>query len=96
MGEAASATVSARYTSPTDSLASQAPSSSSSGSPTRRPNSIRSEPAFVESLGAGEQQRADPIERVVLASTMPEGLVLHPATHLVDTAVDDAHDVEQG
>ena len=52
--------------------------------------------AFIESFAAGEQQLADPIERIVLAATMPEGLVLHSATDLVDAAVADPHDMEQG
>ncbi len=51
--------------------------------------------AAVEAFAAGEQQLANPIQRVVLAATMAEGLVLHPATDPVDAAVADAHDVQQ-
>ena len=45
--------------------------------------------AVVEAFGAGEQQLADPVERIVLAASMPKGLVLHPAADLVDAAVPD-------
>ena len=51
--------------------------------------------AFVEPFGAGEQQLADPIQRVGLAATVAERLVLHPAADLIDAAVADPHDVER-
>ncbi len=51
--------------------------------------------AFVEAFGAGEQQLADPIQRIGLAATMAEGLVLHPTTHLVEATVPDAHHMER-
>ena len=51
--------------------------------------------AFIESFGTGEEELADPIERVVLAATMAERLVLHAASNLVDAAVRDAHHVER-
>ena len=35
--------------------------------------------AFVEAFGAGEQQLADPIQRIGLAATVAQRLVLHPA-----------------
>src|SRR3712207_1681094 len=78
----------------TDSLASQAPSTSSWGSPTRRPKSIALAAPVVEAFGAGEQHLADAIQRVGLAAAMAEGLVLHPSTHLVQTTVGHPHDVE--
>jgi hypothetical protein len=51
--------------------------------------------AFIEAFGAGEQQLADPIQRIGFAATMPERLVLHSATNLVETTVPDAHHVKR-
>src|SRR5438552_11330847 len=50
--------------------------------------------AFIETFGAGEQQLADPIQRVGLAASVSEGLVLHAAADAVDAAVRDAHHME--
>ena len=50
--------------------------------------------ALVEPFGAGEQQLADPIQRVALAATMAQRLVLHPPADLIDATVRDPHDVE--
>lgn len=50
--------------------------------------------AFVETFSAGEQHLADPVERVVLAAPMAEGLVLHPAAALVELGVGVLDDVE--
>lgn len=51
--------------------------------------------SFIEPLGAGEQQFADPIERVVFAAAMAERLVLDPSTHGVAASVRDPHDMER-
>lgn len=51
--------------------------------------------ALVEPLSAGQEQLADPIERVGLAPPMAERVVLHPAADLVDAAVGDANDVKR-
>jgi hypothetical protein len=52
-------------------------------------------PAVIEALGAGEHELADPIQRVALAAPVAQGLVLHPAAHLVEAPVADPHDVER-
>ncbi len=51
--------------------------------------------AFVEAFRTGEQQLADPIQRIGLATAVAERLVLDAASDLVETAVRDAHDVER-
>jgi hypothetical protein len=38
----------------------------------------------VEAFVAGEEELADAIERVTLAASIAQGLVLHPAAHLVE------------
>ena len=43
--------------------------------------------ALVEALEAGQQQLADPVQRVGLAAPVTEGLVLGAAADLVDAAV---------
>ncbi len=43
--------------------------------------------SLVQSFVAREQQLADAIQRVTLASSMAQRLVLHPASHVVQTAV---------
>jgi hypothetical protein len=43
-----------------------------------------------ELVGLGEQP-AGPVERVVLVASVPEGLVLHPAAHLVEALVGQLH-----
>ena len=48
----------------------------------------------VEPLGAGEEQLADPIQRIILPPPMLQGLVLDSASHLVDAAVGDADNME--
>ena len=45
----------------------------------------------IEAFRAGEQQLADPIQRVVLATPMLERLLLHPTADPIDTAVRDPH-----
>ena len=45
--------------------------------------------AFVETLVAGQEELADPIERIDLAAAMAERLVLDAPAHLVDAAVGD-------
>ena len=65
-----------------DSLASQAPRTSSLGSPMRRPNRSRWRPG----RRAGEQQLADQVERVGLVAPVAEGLVLHPPAHLIQAS----------
>ena len=50
--------------------------------------------SLVEPLGALQQELPDPIERVVLAAPVAEGLVLDPTAHLVDAAVGHPHHVE--
>ena len=50
---------------------------------------------LVESFVAGEKQLADAVERVVLAASMVQRLVLDTSSHLVEAAVGDAHDVER-
>src|SRR5690606_21969483 len=55
---------------------------------------LQSSPArFVEVLAGHEQQPADPVERVALAATMPEGLLLGAAAHVIDGLVGEAHEV---
>jgi len=44
---------------------------------------------------AGEEQLADPIQRVGLAAPVMQGLVLHAAADLVDATVPDPHDMER-
>jgi hypothetical protein len=51
--------------------------------------------AFVEPFGAREHDLADPVERVVAAVTVAQGLVLDPAPHRVEAPVADTHDVER-
>ena len=51
--------------------------------------------ALVEAFVAGEQELANPIERVSFAAAMSERLVLDPPAHLVDAAVGDAHHMER-
>jgi hypothetical protein len=51
--------------------------------------------AFIETFGTREQQLSDPIQRIGLATTMSERLVLHAAAHLVETAVRDPHHMER-
>lgn len=43
----------------------------------------------------GEEQLADPIQRVGLAAPMAEGLVLDPAPDLIDAPVPDPNDMER-
>jgi hypothetical protein len=50
-------------------------------------------PSVVEAFGAGEQQLADPIQRVALAPPVLQGLLLDSTSDLVETAVADADDV---
>ncbi len=50
---------------------------------------------FIEALGAGQQQLADPVQGVGLAAAVAEGLVLHPSAHGIQAAVGDAHHVER-
>ena len=50
----------------------------------------------LEALGSGEHQFSDPIERIALSAAVAEGAVLDPAAYLVEAAVGQAHDVEQG
>ncbi len=82
-------------TSRTDSLASQAPRTSSWGSPTRRPSSIRSRPRSSRRSVPVSNSLRIRIQRVVLAAPMAEGLVLDPAADLVEAAVGDPHDMER-
>ena len=51
--------------------------------------------AFIEALGAGQQELADPVERIDFPAPVSERLVLDPSAHLVDAAVGDAHDMER-
>ena len=51
--------------------------------------------SLVETLVAGQEELADPIERIDLAATMAERLVLDPPAHLVDAAVGDSHDMKR-
>ena len=50
---------------------------------------------LVEAFGAGEQQLADPKQRIAFAASMAEGLVLDPAADLVDAAVPDPHHMKR-
>jgi hypothetical protein len=51
-------------------------------------------PAFVETLGPGEQQFADLVKRVVLAAPVAERLVPHASSHRIRAAVRDPHDAD--
>ena len=51
--------------------------------------------ALVEAFVTGEEQLADPIQRVGLAAPMAEGLVLDPAPDLIDAPVPDPNDMER-
>ena len=51
--------------------------------------------SVVEAFAAGEEQLADPIQRVVLAAAVAERLVLDAAADLVDAPVGDPHDMER-
>src|SRR5947209_10789549 len=51
--------------------------------------------SFVEPFDAGQQQLADPIERVAFMAAVAERLVLHPPADLVDAPVGDPHDMER-
>ena len=46
-------------------------------------------------LGRRHQQLARPVEGVVLAAAVPQGLVLDPAADLVEGVVAQSHDVER-
>jgi hypothetical protein len=48
----------------------------------------------VEAVLHGEQETTAPMEQVGLASSMPEGLVLHPPAALVELGAGVLHDVE--
>ena len=50
--------------------------------------------ALVEAFVAGEQELADPIERIGLSTAMAERLVLDAPAHLVDAAVGDSDHVK--
>lgn len=50
---------------------------------------------FAEVFSAGVEELADPEERVVLASAVPEELFLDPSSYLVHRAVGEAYDVER-
>jgi hypothetical protein len=50
--------------------------------------------AFVEALGAGQQELSDAVERVVLPPAVAEELVLHTPAHGVEAAVGDSDDVK--
>ena len=50
--------------------------------------------SLVEAFMAGEEQLADPVERVGLATAVAERFVLDSAADLVDAAVPDPDDVE--
>ena len=57
----------------------------------RRPEQHPLAASFVEAFVAGEQDLADPIQRVALAAAVAEGLVLHPAADRVQTPVGHPH-----
>ena len=51
--------------------------------------------AFAEAFVGGDQQAARPIEGVVFAAPVAEGVVLDSGAHLVDAVVGEADDVER-
>jgi hypothetical protein len=48
-----------------------------------------------ESLGRDRESTPDSPERIVAATAMPTGLVLHPPTHLVESGAGELNDVEK-
>src|SRR5208283_1738260 len=50
---------------------------------------------LVEAFVTGEQELADPIERVSFAAAMAQRLVLDAPAHLVDATVGDSHDMKR-
>ena len=56
-----------------------------------QPEQHPSRALLVEAFGAGEQQLADPKQRIALAAPMAEGVLLDPAADLVDATVPDPH-----
>ncbi len=50
---------------------------------------------LVESFGTGEHDPPYPVQRIVFAAAMSEGLVLHPASRLVQAPVGDLHHMER-
>jgi len=78
---------SVRKTSRTDSFASQAPRTWSSGSPNRGAAPAASSSCRVHRvarIGSGQQELSDAVEGVVLASAVAEELVLHAPAHGVE------------
>lgn len=63
------------------------------------PDAQAEEEAFIALLAQlfdiRVEQLADPEQRVVLASAVPEQLVLHPSSHLVHRTVGEANDMER-
>ena len=51
--------------------------------------------SFIQPFSAGEEQLADPIERIAFAAPVAERLVLDPAADLVDATVGDPHHMER-
>jgi hypothetical protein len=49
-----------------------------------------------QSFPGHHQPASGAVERIVLAAPMAEGLVLHPASALIERGVGELHDVEQG
>lgn len=50
---------------------------------------------IAEAFAGHHQPASDPVERIVLASPMADGLVLHSASALVERSVGQPHDVER-
>ena len=51
--------------------------------------------AVADPLMRGGEEPPYPIQRVILAASMPEGFVLGAASYLVETLVGEAYDVER-
>jgi hypothetical protein len=62
-------------------------------SPASIPATSQAQERFGVVLGAAAQQPADPVERVVLAAAVPEGLLLDPAD-LIHPGESEPGDVE--
>ena len=50
--------------------------------------------AVADPLVGGGEEAAYPIQRVILASSMPEGFVLDSSSYFVESLVGEAYDVE--